>query len=162
MSRNRNNCLRHATADLCLIGDDDCRYTHEQLQAVINTFEQNPNVDIATFQYSSKGRLNGWGGNRDLDIAYLTPEQWRAYATGGKQEETKPAEPVTEIKLPELKRGSKGVAVIWIQSALGGLDVDGDFGWKTMNRVIEFQKEHGIEPTGTVNNLTWANIIHTL
>ena len=55
LSRNRNNCLRHATADLCLIGDDDCQYTHEQLQTVINTFEQNPNVDIATFQYSSKG-----------------------------------------------------------------------------------------------------------
>ena len=114
------------------------------------------------FQYSSKGRLSGWSGNLDLDIAYLTPEQWRAYATGGKQEETKPAEPVTEIKLPELKRGSKGVAVIWIQSALGGLDVDGDFGWKTLNRVVEFQKEHGIEPTGTVDNLTWANITHTL
>ena len=114
------------------------------------------------FQYSSKGRLNGWGGNLDLDIAYLTPEQWQAYATGGKQEEQKPVTPVTEIKLPELKRGSKGVAVIWIQSALGGVAVDGDFGWKTLNRVIEFQKEHGIEPTGTVDNLTWANIIHTL
>lgn len=55
LSRNRNNCLRHATADVCLIGDDDCRYTHEQLQAVIETFAQNPAVDIATFRYSSEG-----------------------------------------------------------------------------------------------------------
>lgn len=55
LSRNRNNCLRHATADVCLIGDDDCRYTHDQLQAVIDTFDHNPDVDIATFQYSSEG-----------------------------------------------------------------------------------------------------------
>lgn len=53
LSRNRNNCLRHATADLCLIADDDCRHSHHQLQAVIDTFAQNPNVDIATFRYSS-------------------------------------------------------------------------------------------------------------
>ena len=25
LSRNRNNCLRHATGDICLICDDDCR-----------------------------------------------------------------------------------------------------------------------------------------
>lgn len=55
LSRNRNNCLRHASADVCLIGDDDCRYTHDQLQAVIDTFDHNPDVDIATFQYSSEG-----------------------------------------------------------------------------------------------------------
>ena len=113
------------------------------------------------FQYSSKGRLNGWSGNLDLDIAYLTSEQWKAYATGKRQEPPSTG-PVTEIALPELKRGSKGVAVKWIQIALGGLTVDGDFGWKTLNRDIEFQKEHGIEPTGTVDNLTWANITHTL
>lgn len=55
LSRNRNNCIEHATADVCLIADDDCRYTHEQLQAVIETFEQNPDVEIATFKYSGEG-----------------------------------------------------------------------------------------------------------
>lgn len=54
ISRNRNNCLRHTTADLCLIADDDCKYTHEQLQAIIDTFSQNPDVDIATFRYYNK------------------------------------------------------------------------------------------------------------
>lgn len=113
------------------------------------------------FQYSSKGRLKGWSGNLDLDIAYLTAEQWKAYATG-KRQEPPSTEPVTEIKLPELKRGSKGTAVKWIQIALGGLTVDGDFGWKTLSKVVEFQKAHGIEATGIVDNVTWANIIHTL
>lgn len=55
LSRNRNNCLEHATADVCIIADDDCRYSHEQLLAVINTFEQHPYVDIATFKYSAEG-----------------------------------------------------------------------------------------------------------
>lgn len=55
LSRNRNNCLRHTTADVCLIADDDCRYTHEQLQKVINIFAQNPEVDIATFKFKGEG-----------------------------------------------------------------------------------------------------------
>ena len=55
LSRNRNNCIEHATADVALIADDDCQYTHEQLQAVIDTFEQNTDVDIATFMYSGEG-----------------------------------------------------------------------------------------------------------
>lgn len=55
LSRNRNNSIKHATADLCMIADDDCLYTHEQLQAVIDTFEQNSDVDIATFKYTGEG-----------------------------------------------------------------------------------------------------------
>ena len=112
------------------------------------------------FQYSSKGRLNGWSGNLDLDIAYLTAEQWKAYATGKPPEKAQTLEPVKEVALPVLKRGSKGIAVKWIQLALGGLTVDGDFGWKTLGKVVEFQKAHGIEATGIVDNVTWANIVH--
>lgn len=55
LSRNRNNCIEHATADVCLIADDDCRYTQEQLQMVIDTYTQNPSIDIATFKYSGDG-----------------------------------------------------------------------------------------------------------
>ena len=35
-------------------------------------------------QYASTGRLNGYGGNIDLNCSILTPEQWRAYAKGGR------------------------------------------------------------------------------
>lgn len=31
-------------------------------------------------QYTSSGRLNGWGGNLDLDKAYITKDQWAKYA----------------------------------------------------------------------------------
>ena len=36
-------------------------------------------------QYASTGRLNGWGGDLDLNIAYMTRDQWAKYVNlGGK------------------------------------------------------------------------------
>lgn len=55
LSRNRNNCIKHATADVCIISDDDCRFTHEKLQTVIDIYEKNPSVDISTFQFEGEG-----------------------------------------------------------------------------------------------------------
>lgn len=57
LSRNRNNCIEHSTADVCLIADDDCLYTHEQLQKVIDTFDSNTDVDIVTFRYSGDNKF---------------------------------------------------------------------------------------------------------
>lgn len=54
LSRNRNNSLKHATADICLIADDDCRYTHQWLQTIISTFENNPTTDLATFMMKNR------------------------------------------------------------------------------------------------------------
>lgn len=34
-------------------------------------------------QYASTGQLEGWGGNLDLNKAYLTPEEWMLYANPG-------------------------------------------------------------------------------
>lgn len=56
LSRNRNNSLRHATADLCLICDDDCRYTLDGLRTVISAFEQAPNTDLAAFMMQCPGQ----------------------------------------------------------------------------------------------------------
>lgn len=50
LSRNRNSCLRHASADICLICDDDCSYTMEGLRAVVEAFERNPDVDMIAFK----------------------------------------------------------------------------------------------------------------
>lgn len=54
-------------------------------------------------QYSSTGRLNGYNGNLDLDYAWLTADQWRAYAKGDRDGST-PApqpQPVPEKKSNE-------------------------------------------------------------
>ncbi len=54
LSRNRNNCLAHATGDILLIADDDCRYTPERLDAVVDTFERNRSLALATFRMESQ------------------------------------------------------------------------------------------------------------
>lgn len=53
LSRNRNHCLRHATADICLICDDDCRYSLDGLHAVVDTFERHRDTDVAAFMMRS-------------------------------------------------------------------------------------------------------------
>lgn len=52
LSNNRNHSIDKATGDICLIADDDITYTSEQLLAVINTFKENSNTNIALFRYS--------------------------------------------------------------------------------------------------------------
>lgn len=49
-SHNRNNAIAHCRADIILHADDDIIYTPAGLQTVIDTFEQNPEVDVATFR----------------------------------------------------------------------------------------------------------------
>lgn len=44
-------------------------------------------------QYASTGRLNGWGGNLDLNIAYMTREQWAKYVNPGGKPAPAPAKP---------------------------------------------------------------------
>ncbi|MDE7407242.1 MAG: glycosyltransferase, partial [Muribaculaceae bacterium] len=51
LSSNRNNALANSTADLCLIADDDLIYKADQLQKVIDSFEQHPEVEVACFCY---------------------------------------------------------------------------------------------------------------
>lgn len=54
LSRNRNNCLNHASGDILLIADDDCSYTNSQLDTVVETFNRNPSLSLATFRMASK------------------------------------------------------------------------------------------------------------
>lgn len=58
LSRNRNNAIRHATGDICLIADDDCTYKPEYFNRIIETFSNDSSLDLATFRmkYSSIGK----------------------------------------------------------------------------------------------------------
>ena len=48
---NRNHSIDESTGDILLISDDDLVYTEKGLKAVIHTFEENLDIDIATFRY---------------------------------------------------------------------------------------------------------------
>ena len=40
---------------------------------------------VAIHQYTSTGRLPGWYGNLDLDIAYMTKDAWKKYAKSSQE-----------------------------------------------------------------------------
>jgi len=50
LSRNRNNALRMATADICLIADDDNRYLPQHIDTILNSWKENLDADMITFQ----------------------------------------------------------------------------------------------------------------
>ncbi len=74
LSRNRNNCIDHATADVCLIADDDCRYTHDQLAVVALTFATHRKLDIATF------KAHGMGGKQYPEKSFTLTEKQKNYS----------------------------------------------------------------------------------
>lgn len=59
---------------------------------------------VTIHQYTSTGRLNGYNGNLDLDIAYLDRDGWKRIAMGDRKEEVVQPEPEPETPktpLPE-------------------------------------------------------------
>ncbi len=56
-----------------------------------------------------------------------------------------------------IRRGSMGYSVELIQRLLS-IDLDGNFGPKTEQAVIEYQKSHGLVPDGVVGPATWDTI----
>lgn len=53
LSRNRNNAISNCRGDIILFADDDVEYTPEGFSIVKNVFENNPEVDVATFKSST-------------------------------------------------------------------------------------------------------------
>lgn len=50
LSNNRNNALIHLTAPYALIADDDLEFYPDGLRTIIEKFDANPEIDIATFR----------------------------------------------------------------------------------------------------------------
>jgi len=56
LSINRNNALRHAVNDILLVADDDEVFYPEGLAKIVETYAQNPDVDIALFKVNGMGK----------------------------------------------------------------------------------------------------------
>lgn len=58
LSKNRNHAFSHCSADVVLIADDDLIYTAEGLLYVKKIFEENEQLDVATFKHNFTDREN--------------------------------------------------------------------------------------------------------
>ena len=64
--------------------------------------------------------------------------------------------PVKAHKLPPMiHQGSAGPWVRALQMRLGGLAITGNFGERTKDAVLAFQRKHRLQPDGIVGNHTW-------
>lgn len=64
-------------------------------------------------------------------------------------------------KLPLLKKGSKGIAVSFVQQLVGAVPVDGDFGPITEGCVKDYQRRKGLKVDGIVGVETWTSLVTT-
>lgn len=66
----------------------------------------------------------------------------------------------TRVSQPVLREGDQGEVVKMLQRVLNvsgaALEVDGDFGPRTLKAVKHFQIDHSLPDTGVVDALTWA------
>ena len=98
--------------------------------------------DMALYQYSSTGRLPGWGGDLDLDLFYGNTNAWDAYAKTTLTEEPKPmpkrivnyeiSEAALEANKNAMPVGEKVVILntanegLYLTSHNGGLEMTSD------------------------------------
>lgn len=59
---------------------------------------------------------------------------------------------------PTLKYDDSGFPVIDLQTLLGTVEVDGQFGPQTYLAVKTFQQQNGIFPNGIVDGITWSKL----
>lgn len=104
------------------------------------------------FQYSSKGQLDGYSGNLDLDLAYMDGSEWLSYAQG--KVIVKEPEDHGSFDLPIIRRGSSGKAVKLWQVILG-IKPDGLFGIITQEETRQFQLENNLKVDGIVGAQSW-------
>ncbi|MCH5235400.1 MAG: glycosyltransferase family 2 protein [Muribaculaceae bacterium] len=70
LSNNRNNGIDHCNGDIVLIADDDLEYTADFAEKIVKTFEENPQVDLATFKIISLNHKKYPSQNRDLELPF--------------------------------------------------------------------------------------------
>ncbi len=76
---NRNLLLMYADADICLMADDDVRYSDDYAETILSAFDRQPNADIILFNLASEASERRIYQNRKR--RWLT--KWKPNPFGG-------------------------------------------------------------------------------
>lgn len=109
-------------------------------------------IGCKIFQYTSKGRLNGYNGDLDLDITDMDGAEWLEWAK--LKVVIKETVDHGSFDLPVIRRGSSGKAVKLWQVILG-IKPDGLFGIITQEETRQFQLENNLKIDGIVGAKSW-------
>jgi peptidoglycan hydrolase-like protein with peptidoglycan-binding domain len=110
-----------------------------------------PETYAVSWQYSSKGRVNGISGNVDMNISFKNLVELMKCESS-----------YINPERPILKLGSKGIFVTCLQMGLKGADlyhgkVDGVFGPVTKKALIEWQELVNVTKDGVCGPVTWKS-----
>ncbi len=77
LSKSRNIAIENATADICMIADDDMTYHSDYKEKVLNAYKEYPEADIIAFQVKRVG-------NPDRGKNFREKMNWENYITSMK------------------------------------------------------------------------------
>ncbi|MFW3497550.1 glycosyltransferase family A protein [Aerococcus sp. HMSC10H05] len=77
LSKSRNLALRNATADICVIADDDMKYHSDYAEVIEKAYLENPEADIIAFQVKRFG-------NSKREKTFRTEPHWENYLSSMK------------------------------------------------------------------------------
>lgn len=107
---------------------------------------------MTIYQYSSRGRVTGYGNDVDINVAYLDKEGWLKIANGPVRKPETPA----KVDLFPGKDDDHDYVVKAYQTALKGrgyydAGIDGSWGPKSQAAAKAFQRDQGIDVNGIMN-----------
>lgn len=68
LSRSRNMAIRNATADICVIADDDERFAPGHVHAIEEAYDSYPNADVILFQVDGRNKSYK---TRPFQVSYI-------------------------------------------------------------------------------------------
>lgn len=77
LSKSRNIAIKHSTADICVIADDDEEFLSNYEEIILDAYEKYPEADIIAFQVKRVG-------NPDREKIFRNKMSWENYITSMK------------------------------------------------------------------------------
>ena len=81
VGNNRNLSLVYASADICLLSDDDMNYVDNYEEIILNAFEKLPNADVIIFNIESTDKAGVRQPNQITRVAKF--HRWSRNSYGG-------------------------------------------------------------------------------